>query len=80
MSRLFKGEADGLPYFENSDKDYRSVYKSDVLSGLEQPGKPVTVDIVRTYKWSGTDWRPSEVSYKQRDALCKEIQELNHEG
>ena len=76
MPRLFTGKMDGLNYFENDVKTHRAVYTVNIMSGLELPGGTPEIKIVRSFKWSGTDWRPAQIDSVWYGRWCNEITKL----
>ena len=76
MPRLFTGKMDGLNYFENDVKTHRAVYTVNIMSGLELPGGTPEIKIVRSFKWSGTDWRPAVMLDSCLSRWCNEITKL----
>ena len=82
MSRVFKGESDDLKYYETTSKDYRSVYNSSELAGLDLPvsamtSRPIQVKLVRAYKWAphrdGGCWHPYDATEGQKNVWHQDI-------
>ena len=67
MSRIFRGEADELKYYETTREGFRAVYESDEKVGLTLPKReitsnPVKIKIIRGYKFVGSSWHPHDIT------------------